>query len=38
MLVVVICNEFINETLNLVNEYTPKYTYINIRILIKFSS
>ena len=38
MSVVVICNEFINETLNFVNEYTHIYTYIHIRRLIKFSS
>ena len=38
MLVVVIYNEFVNETLNLVNEYTHTYKYIHIRRLIKFSS
>ena len=38
MLVVVIYNEFINETLNLVTEYTLTYTYIHIRGLIKISS
>ena len=38
MSVAVIYNEFINETLNLVNEYTHTYTYIHIRRLIKFSS
>ena len=38
MSVVVIYNEFINETLNFVNEYTHTYTYIHIRRLIKFSS
>ena len=36
MLVAVIYNEFINETLNLVNQYTHTYTYIHIRRLIKF--
>ena len=34
----VIYNEFINETLNFVNEYTHTYTYIQIKRLIKFSS
>ena len=38
MLVLVIYNEFNNETLNLVNEYTHTCTYIHIRSLIKFSS
>ena len=38
MLVVIIYNEFINETLNLVNEHTHTYTYIRTRRLIKFSS
>ena len=38
MSVVVIYNEFINETLNFVDEYTHTYTYIRIRRLIKFSS
>ena len=38
MLVVVIYNEFIHETLNLVNEYTHIHTNIQIRRLIKFSS
>ena len=33
MLVVVVYNELINETLNLVNEYTHTYTYIHIRRL-----
>ena len=33
MLVVVIYNEFINETLNLVNEYTYTHTFIHSRIL-----
>ena len=33
MIVVVIYNEFINETLHLVNEYTYTYTYIHIRVL-----
>ena len=37
MSVVVIFNEFINETLNFVNCYTHTYTYIRIRRLIKFS-
>ena len=38
MSVVVIYNEFINETLKLVNENTHTYTYIHIKRLIKFSS
>ena len=38
MSVVVVYNESINETLNLVNEYTHTYTYIKIRRLIRFSS
>ena len=38
MSVVVIYNEFINETLNFVNEYTHTYTYIHIRKLVKCSS
>ena len=38
LVVVVIYNEFINETLNFVNEYTNAYTYIHIKRLIKFSS
>ena len=38
MLVVVSHNEFISETLNLVNEYTHTYTNIHIGRLIKFSS
>ena len=38
MSVVVIYNEFINETLNVVNEYTYTYTCIHIRRLIKISS
>ena len=38
MPLVVIYNEFINETLSLVNKYTHTYTNIHIRRLIKFSS
>ena len=38
MPLVVIYNEFINETLSLVNKYTHTYTYIHIKRLIKFSS
>ena len=38
MSVVVIYNEFINEILYFINEYTHTYTYIHIRRLIKFSS
>ena len=38
MSVVVIYNEFINETLNFVNEYIHIYTYIHIRRPIKFNS
>ena len=38
LVVVVIYNEFINETLNFVNEYINAYTYIHIKRLIKFSS
>ena len=37
MIVLVIDNEFIDETLNLFNKYTHTYTYIHRR-LIKFSS
>ena len=36
MPVVVIYNEVINETLNVVNKYTHTYTFIHIRRLIKF--
>ena len=38
MSVVVIYNEFINETLNFVKEYIHIYTYIHIRRPIKFNS
>ena len=38
MAVVVIYNEFINETLNFVNENTHTYTYIHIKRLIKLST
>ena len=38
MIVVVIYNGFINETSNLVNEYTHTYRYIYIRRLIIFRS
>ena len=37
MSAVVVYNEFINEALDFVNEYTHTYTYIDIRRLIKSS-
>ena len=38
MLVTVIYNELINETVNLINECIHTYAYIHIRRLIKFTS